>query len=68
MPDTAPTAPIARDADGRPALWVCNRCGWVYDPSLGDALGDVPPGVPFEHLPGGWVCPNCGAEPDYFFH
>ncbi|MEW5727397.1 MAG: rubredoxin [Pseudomonadota bacterium] len=61
-------APIAREADGRPALWVCNRCGWVYDPAQGDGPGGVPPGLPFEHLPEAWTCPNCGAEKDDFIH
>lgn len=59
---------FAREADDRLALWVCNRCGWVYDPALGDGLGSVAPEVPFELLPDTWTCPSCGAEKDYFFH
>ena len=44
--------------------WVCQVCGYVYDPAEG-AEG-VPPGTPFEKLPEDWVCPICGAGKDEF--
>ncbi len=47
--------------------YECNVCGWIYDPALGDPDGNIPPGVPFEQLPDGWVCPVCGA-PKTEFH
>ena len=46
--------------------YICTRCGYVYDPEKGDPLNNVPPGVEFEDLPEGWVCPLCYAEPEHF--
>ena len=44
--------------------WVCNICGYVYDPAKG--ADDVPAGTPFEELPYDWVCPICGADTTRF--
>ncbi|MBI4496181.1 MAG: rubredoxin [Deltaproteobacteria bacterium] len=41
--------------------YVCNVCGYVYDPALGDPENGIPPQTAFEDLPGAWVCPVCGA-------
>ncbi len=46
--------------------YECLVCGWVYDPEVGDTAGGINPGVPFEQLPDGWVCPVCGAPKDQF--
>lgn len=46
--------------------WVCQPCGWVYDPAEGDPDGDIEPGVAFEDLPEDYVCPICGATKDLF--
>jgi rubredoxin len=46
--------------------YVCQICGYVYDPDVGDTEGGIPPGVPFEELPDGWVCPVCGAGKEEF--
>ena len=46
--------------------YVCDVCGWVYDPQQGDPDGDVAPGTPFENLPDDWVCPECSAEKSQF--
>lgn len=46
--------------------WVCQPCGWVYDPAEGDPDGDIAPGVAFEDLPEDYVCPVCGATKDLF--
>ncbi len=46
--------------------WVCEPCGWVYDPTEGDPDGGIEPGVAFEDLPEDWVCPICGATKDLF--
>ena len=46
--------------------YVCELCGYVYDPEKGDADGDIAPGTPFEDLPDDWVCPECGASKDDF--
>ncbi|MGO1468663.1 MAG: rubredoxin [Tissierella sp.] len=46
--------------------WVCQPCGWVYDPAEGDPDSDIEPGVAFEDLPEDYVCPICGATKDLF--
>ncbi|HEY8361716.1 MAG TPA: rubredoxin [Tissierellaceae bacterium] len=46
--------------------WVCDLCGYVYDPSVGDPDNGIAPGTPFEDLPDDWVCPICGATKDQF--
>jgi rubredoxin len=58
----------ARRPDGRLDLWVCSRCGYVYDGNSGEPLTRSPPATPFESLPESWRCPHCTAEKDYFFH
>jgi rubredoxin len=45
---------------------ICANCGYVYDPEQGDPMGGVAPGLPFEALPDGWVCPLCYAGKDAF--
>ena len=46
--------------------WVCQICGYVYDPAVGDDEGGIPAGTPFEDLPEDWTCPICGASKDDF--
>jgi rubredoxin len=46
--------------------YLCNVCGYVYDPSIGDPDNGVPPATSFENLPAGWVCPICGVGKDEF--
>jgi rubredoxin len=46
--------------------YVCDVCGYIYDPEAGDSDGGVAPGTPFEKLPADWVCPLCGAGKDSF--
>ncbi|MHB9028563.1 MAG: rubredoxin [Candidatus Latescibacterota bacterium] len=46
--------------------YVCDVCGYVYDPEMGDEDGGVAAGTAFEDLPEGWVCPVCGASKDAF--
>jgi rubredoxin len=48
------------------SLWICELCGFVYDPAEGDADGGVPPGQRFEDIPDDWACPVCGARKDDF--
>jgi len=45
---------------------LCVVCGWVYKPELGDPFHGVKPGTPFEELPDGWVCPQCGVGKEQF--
>ncbi len=46
--------------------YVCDVCGYVYDPADGDVDNGVPAGTPFEKLPDDWVCPLCGMGKDVF--
>lgn len=46
--------------------YVCQVCGYVYDPEQGDPEGDIPAGTSFEDLPEDWVCPVCGADKSEF--
>ena len=41
--------------------YVCDVCGWIYDPQKGDPDNGVDPGTAFEDVPDDWVCPLCGA-------
>lgn len=46
--------------------YVCDACGYIYDPVEGDPDGGVAPGTPFENIPDDWVCPMCGVGKDQF--
>ena len=46
--------------------YVCNVCGYIYDPAVGDPEHGVDPGTAFDELPKNWVCPECGAGIDEF--
>lgn len=46
--------------------YVCNVCGYVYDPEQGDPDSDIAPGTPFEDIPDDWVCPVCGVGKEDF--
>jgi rubredoxin len=48
------------------ARYVCQVCGYVYDPAQGDPDNGVPAGTPFEKLPDSWECPVCGAAKSDF--
>jgi rubredoxin len=41
--------------------WICDPCGFIYDPDEGDPDSGIPPGTPFEDIPDDWMCPICGA-------
>jgi rubredoxin/flavin reductase (DIM6/NTAB) family NADH-FMN oxidoreductase RutF len=46
--------------------YVCEVCGYVYNPAEGDPDSGIKPGTRFEDIPDGWVCPICGASKDQF--
>ncbi|ABW68456.1 MAG: rubredoxin [Thermodesulfobacteriota bacterium] len=46
--------------------YVCEVCGYVYDPAEGDSENNIPPGTAFADLPADWECPVCGASKDDF--
>ena len=46
--------------------YVCDLCGYIYDPAQGDSENGVAPGTPWDKVPADWVCPLCGAGKDGF--
>ena len=46
--------------------YLCDICGYEYDPVKGDPDNGVDPGTSFEDLPDGWTCTLCGAGKDDF--
>ncbi len=52
--------------DIRMEKYVCEVCGYVYDPAAGDPDAGIKPGTSFQDLPENWLCPVCGAPKDEF--
>jgi rubredoxin len=46
--------------------YVCNVCGYIYDPNNGDTDNGILAGTPFEELPDDYLCPICGVGKDQF--
>lgn len=46
--------------------YVCDVCGYIYDPAVGDPDKGIEPGTAFEDLPEDWLCPLCGVGKDEF--
>ena len=46
--------------------YVCDSCGYVYDPAEGDPDNGVAPGTAWESVPESWVCPLCGVGKEHF--
>jgi rubredoxin len=46
--------------------YICNVCGYIYDPEIGDIDNGVEVGTAFEALPTDWVCPLCGVDVSQF--
>ena len=46
--------------------YVCDICGYVYDPAEGDPDNGVAPGTAWESVPESWGCPLCGVGKEHF--
>ena len=46
--------------------YVCNVCGYVYEPAEGDPDNGVAAGTAWEDVPAEWVCPLCSAPKEDF--
>jgi rubredoxin len=46
--------------------YICNVCGYIYDPATGDPNANIDQGISFENLPENWVCPICGVGKEDF--
>lgn len=55
---------VTEDTQSEPetSRWICDTCGWVYNPEEGDPDGGIPEGTPFDGIPDDWQCPICGAR------
>ena len=47
-------------------IYICDICGYIYDPEIGDESSGIAPVTLFESLPDDWVCPDCGAPKEDF--
>ena len=54
-----------KDADGM-SKYICEICGYIYDPAKGDPSQGIPAGTSFEKLPDSWRCPVCGVDKTLF--
>ena len=47
-------------------LWICESCGFIYDPAIGDPDGGIPPGTAVRGHPQGLVLPGLRRpDPDF---
>ena len=46
--------------------YVCDVCGYEYDPAAGDPENGIAPGTAFDDLPSDWQCPVCGVGKEEF--
>lgn len=69
-PKNAPTY-VKKNEETKPEeekmkKYVCDVCGYIYDPEVGDPDSNIPAGTAFEDIPDSWVCPICGAGKESF--
>ena len=46
--------------------YLCEPCGYIYDPEEGDPENGIEPDTAFEDLPDDWECPECGVGKEEF--
>ncbi len=47
-------------------IYICDICGYLYDPEVGDPSAGIDAGTAFSELPDDWICPDCGADKSEF--
>jgi rubredoxin len=62
VPEATPESTIEVVLD----CYECSACGYAYQPTKGDARGNIEPGTPFPDLPAKWKCPVCDAPKTRF--
>ena len=50
----------------RAMKYICDICGYVYDPEIGDPDSGIEAGTAFEDIPAEWHCPECEVSKYYF--
>lgn len=63
---TASKIPDKQKEETAMKKYVCDVCGYVYDPEAGDPDSGIAAGTAFSDIPEGWVCPVCGVGKDQF--
>jgi len=46
--------------------YVCQICGFVYDPAAGYEDAGIAPGTEWADVPEDFICPLCGVGKDQF--
>lgn len=46
--------------------YICNICGYCFDPEYGDPDNGIAPDTAFEDIPDDWICPQCGVGKEEF--
>ena len=46
--------------------YICEVCGYEYDPEIGDPDNGIAAGTAFNELPEDWKCPVCGVGKELF--
>lgn len=46
--------------------YICDICGWIYDPAIGVPEQNIKENTPFSELPDSFYCPECGAGKESF--
>lgn len=46
--------------------YVCNVCGWEYDPAVGAPEEGIASGTAWEDVPADFLCPLCSVGKDEF--
>lgn len=46
--------------------YVCDICGYIYDPENGEPDVGIDAGTAWENVPEDFVCPLCGVGKDQF--
>jgi rubredoxin len=64
--EKSPQYDIKYDKEKVMQKYICDLCGYIYDPAQGDDSGGIRAGTAFEDLPVDWVCPLCGVGKDSF--
>ena len=47
-------------------VYVCELCGYEYNPKTGDPDNGIEAGTDFEDISEDWLCPLCGAGKEDF--
>jgi len=46
--------------------FVCDVCGYLYDPEIGCSASEIKAGTAFKDIPEDWVCPECSVDKSSF--